>query len=312
MANFNLRVCGGFIDVEAPALCDSPKKRSASAPPRKGGNGVRSESEHLGSSNNNPSWAICYLALLPERAATLPKLSPKDKDSMEVRPLWEESSYAAETTRAPTPEEDSNATECLKSEVADSQEIQGYPQQMLSNPWPCMPEAQYCPRHAERFPHEENIAMQKCLTEVVAIEPITTMMLCDIPCRLSIQEVVDAMDLQGFSNTFDLIYMPRPKGLRSEKAGLHHNLGYAFVNFTTPEKATEFVESFSDFIFPGGYSMKRCYTKPALCQGYKANWKKHSVKAFCGDNWKPLCPMGGQTSKEPGRNSIAMDEVIQS
>ena len=43
MAEFDLRVCGEFIDVEAPALCDPPKQRSASAPPCKGRHGVRSK-----------------------------------------------------------------------------------------------------------------------------------------------------------------------------------------------------------------------------------------------------------------------------
>jgi len=287
MADFHLRVCGEFIDVEAPALCNPLKRRSASAPPCNGEKGVWSEPD-------NGHWGVRYLARLPKRAATLHK-SFNYSDSMEDCPTRQISSNATETTQAmtywpgtrtpstrahsPSPtrahsKEDLNAILCLKSQVADSRKIPGGPQQVLSNPWPDMPEAQYYPPLAEHFPHDENTAMQECSTEVKG--PITTLMLCDLPCRLSILEVVDAMNLQGFSDTYDLIYMPRPKGLRSEKAGLHHNLGYAFVNFTAPEKAKEFAAVFSDVIFPGGLSMKKCYTKPAQRQGYKANWKKHS------------------------------------
>jgi len=155
----------------------------------------------------------------------------------------------------------SEDTDDNSAEDLNTTEIQCHPEQMLSKPQPGMPELK---------------SVQERLKEVKATGPITTLMVCDLPCCLSIQEVVDTMNLRGFSNAFDLIYMPRPKGLRSEKTGLHHNLGYAFVNFKTPEKAMEFERTFSDFTFPGGASMKRCYTKPAQRQGYKANWKKHA------------------------------------
>lgn len=155
----------------------------------------------------------------------------------------------------------------VKGEVADSLEV--------LKPSPGMAELQYCPEFGEHLPHEENVEMQSRPKEVKAAEPITTLMVCDLPCCLSIQEVVDTINSQGFANTFDLIYMPRPKGLRSAKVELRHNLGYAFVNFKTPEKALEFQGVCSEFTFPS-CSTKRCYTMPAVRQGYKANWKKHS------------------------------------
>jgi len=67
--------------------------------------------------------------------------------------------------------------------------------------------------------------------------------------------------------------MPRRTG-HSVKCGVRRNRGFVFVNFRTPERAKEFV-TFSDFTFPGSFSTKRCYTKPAQRQGYKANWEKY-------------------------------------
>jgi len=105
-------------------------------------------------------------------------------------------------------------------------------------------------------------------------EPVTTLMLCGLPCRLEQEEIVDVINRQGFSKEYDLLYLPSPKEYRNKKAS-RRNLGYGFVNLKTPEAAVRFAQAFNGFAFPGCSSAKLSYTKPALRQGYDANYKEH-------------------------------------
>mmetsp|Transcript_24311 Transcript_24311/g.61641 ORF Transcript_24311/g.61641 Transcript_24311/m.61641 type:complete len:421 (+) Transcript_24311:88-1350(+) len=71
--------------------------------------------------------------------------------------------------------------------------------------------------------------------------PATTVMLRNIACRYSQEDVADALDDVGLAGTYDLVYIPRSPTRRS-------NLGYAFVYFRDPK----FVEE----------CIKRCDGKP--------------------------------------------------
>lgn len=110
--------------------------------------------------------------------------------------------------------------------------------------------------------------------------PITTLMICDIPCRQTIQQVIDAINSHGFTGTYDLVYMPPQKGFRRPKQS--QNMGYAFVNFKRPEYASAFEHIFKNFSFPNCSSQKKSYAKPAHCQGYNENLEIHSKLRLSG------------------------------
>jgi len=112
---------------------------------------------------------------------------------------------------------------------------------------------------------------------------------------LAPQEIIDAIDAKGFSDDYDLFYVPLfpRKGHRRAK-----NMGYAFVNLKTPELATAFALAFTNFAFPNSCSGKLSCTKPAHWQGFEANVEhrledkgnehlsKHRVEAVCACRYK--------------------------
>lgn len=109
----------------------------------------------------------------------------------------------------------------------------------------------------------------------------TTLMIGGFPCHMNLCELGQIISDQGFANSFDLVYLPRPKGLRTRNRASQVNKGYAFVNFKTPELATAFAESFARLTFQSGQLEKKCYAKPAMCQGYAANLKQFSAYPDC-------------------------------
>lgn len=94
--------------------------------------------------------------------------------------------------------------------------------------------------------------------------PITTMMLKNIPCRKSQEEVMLHIDGKGFSNRYDFFYLPRDVKFRA-------NLGYAFINFLTPEDASGFENEMNGYRFTGSGSTKACAVVPAHVQGLLNN-----------------------------------------
>jgi len=107
---------------------------------------------------------------------------------------------------------------------------------------------------------------------------ITTLMVCDIPCRESIEQLMGVMDAVGFSKTYDLVYMPGQRGRQTSQG----NVGYAFVNFKKAEWATAFMSVFQNIHFPNSASTKLSYAKPAREQGFAANYMMHSRKNAVG------------------------------
>jgi len=94
--------------------------------------------------------------------------------------------------------------------------------------------------------------------------PITTMMLKNIPCRKSQEEVMAHIDSKGFGTRYDFFYLPRDVKFRA-------NLGYAFINFATPEDASGFKDEMDGFQFTGSGSSKACAVVPAHVQGLMNN-----------------------------------------
>lgn len=103
---------------------------------------------------------------------------------------------------------------------------------------------------------------------------LTTLMLYDIPCRQTIDSIVDAINQHGFAGTYDYVYMPPLRGRRRRNS---NNMGYAFVNFKQSQSAAEFLGVFQNYTFAHcGSSLKLTCSKLADCQGYDANLKKHA------------------------------------
>mmetsp|Transcript_38160 Transcript_38160/g.105162 ORF Transcript_38160/g.105162 Transcript_38160/m.105162 type:complete len:589 (+) Transcript_38160:94-1860(+) len=94
--------------------------------------------------------------------------------------------------------------------------------------------------------------------------PITTMMLKNIPCRKSQEEVMAHIDGKGFTDRYDFFYLPRDVKFRA-------NLGYAFINFLTAEDAKNFENEMQGYRFTGSGSTKACAVVPAHVQGLMNN-----------------------------------------
>jgi len=249
MAGLTLRFCGNFIDVAAPALGETPRKRSDSAPPCAGRKGA--PIDRILHALNRAKHR--YLASLGERAERIP--SEIEQVQQEIASTLDPSVGAKAGTCVELGHPSEGVGDCPAS---DSTDVPGTPP---------------TPDPQSQFEHDW-VASTNPMSK-----PITTLMFRNLPCRLSPQDVVNVIDEQGFSDAFDLFYLPPPKGVRSRKR-LHRNQGFAFLNFKTPEYATAFEIHFNRFAFLNcNSSTKLSYTTPARQQGFEANWNE-SFKDF--------------------------------
>lgn len=93
----------------------------------------------------------------------------------------------------------------------------------------------------------------------------TTVMIRNIPCRY-VQEWL-IQDITEISEQFNFVYLPPVK--RGEG-----NVGYAFVNFATPDAARLFMDKFQGFSFPRQPNSSKCAEVVyAVLQGLKENIK---------------------------------------
>lgn len=126
-------------------------------------------------------------------------------------------------------------------------------------PWP---PARYQP--ADTMPHatEEDAF----LTETSAAA--TSLMISNIPCRVSQERVIEAVNRLGFEGAYDFVYIPT--GCRTgPKRSL--NMGYGFINFISPELASRFAQAFDGYRFEGSVGLRGCTCRPARAQGFRAN-----------------------------------------
>ncbi|OLP81705.1 putative ribulose bisphosphate carboxylase-like protein [Symbiodinium microadriaticum] len=94
----------------------------------------------------------------------------------------------------------------------------------------------------------------------VAAQLRRTVMLKNIPCRKTQEEVMLAIDQQGFGARFDFFYLPWDSKFRA-------NRGYAFVNFIVPEDAAKFQSKMTGYRFQNTGSAKVCSVARAHVQG---------------------------------------------
>merc|ERR1719401_195278 len=100
-------------------------------------------------------------------------------------------------------------------------------------------------------------------------------MIASLPVRLTIDQLVAAINSVGFFGTYDLVFMPYKSVKRKGKVQ-DGNPGYGFVNFKSSELASQFACVFEGFSFPNIHSDRTAVVKPATSQGYHANIALHA------------------------------------
>ena len=114
---------------------------------------------------------------------------------------------------------------------------------------------------------EAAAAAKRCQEKGAAQQqPITTLMICNIPCCVSQSHLAGIVDGGGFAQAYDYLYLPMPT-----HGGCAQNLGYGFINFVATEAASRFTEQFHGHVFGGTASLKEMQVKPARVQGLAAN-----------------------------------------
>lgn len=107
------------------------------------------------------------------------------------------------------------------------------------------------------------------MTSSLPYSTVTTLMICNIPCKMSLQMMKDLINSKGFDGKYDFLYLPR-KGHRSG------NLGYAFINFPDAEVAAQFSAELEGFEVStmGMNTNKVVMIRRARVQGYASNIAK--------------------------------------
>eukprot|EP00928_Gymnodinium_smaydae_P048096 TRINITY_DN32134_c0_g1_i1.p1 TRINITY_DN32134_c0_g1~~TRINITY_DN32134_c0_g1_i1.p1 ORF type:complete len:164 (-),score=23.03 TRINITY_DN32134_c0_g1_i1:113-604(-) len=90
-----------------------------------------------------------------------------------------------------------------------------------------------------------------------------THMVCNIPCRVSEDRLIEALNETGFVGCFDVVYIPKVRS----KSGKVHNFGYGFINFTCAFKSACFREMFNGYRFLDFASDKVCEVRDSHVQG---------------------------------------------
>jgi len=100
---------------------------------------------------------------------------------------------------------------------------------------------------------------------------LTTVMLRNIPNKFTETKLLNELTARGFGNSFDFFYLPadwKPSKRQGQK--MVANLGYCFINFTTPEEAERFRLEFTGLKLTEN-TMKVCEVTYAEVQGLETN-----------------------------------------
>jgi len=110
----------------------------------------------------------------------------------------------------------------------------------------------------------------------------TTLMIRNIPNHFTQKQLIAELESLGFNGSFDFLYIPLDKGTMS-------NVGYAFVNFVTPEWAAKCMETFQDYRFKR--HRKVAATSIAHLQGLEANLAHYENSAVSSAKLKQRRPV---------------------
>lgn len=122
------------------------------------------------------------------------------------------------------------------------------------------------------------LAGQQQPIEEGADDLATTLMVRNLPCRCTMDDILTDVHGLGFEGTYDFFYLPQDRRRKS-------NLGYAFINFKDPADAVDFQAQFQGRSFSAkgrnGQSQKVCEVTFAAIQGLERNrehFRKTAVK----------------------------------
>jgi hypothetical protein len=134
--------------------------------------------------------------------------------------------------------------------------------------WPYKKGA-FQPYHAQSVPKSQNLGVHASSD---GYRPVTTMMLRNIPNKYTQATLLQEIDEIGFAGTYDFFYLPMDVHNRS-------NVGYAFVNFITPQDAEHFRRLFAEYRFQRYQSRKIGGVCVAHVQGLDANLRHFENRA---------------------------------
>lgn len=130
--------------------------------------------------------------------------------------------------------------------------------------------------------------------QVGAVDPAetrTTLMMRNLPCELDRDALVELLNCEGFSEQFDLIYLPA-----DFKTGF--SLGYGFVNFVSSSSAQEFLAKFDGFNAWEARTKKVARLVWSELQGLAANVEKYRnsnvMHEHVPDRFKPVLFRDGE------------------
>jgi hypothetical protein len=121
-------------------------------------------------------------------------------------------------------------------------------------------------------------------------DKVTTIMLKNVPNKYTRTRLIERLDEAGFRGKFDFLYLPIDFKNQC-------NVGYGFLNFTSPEATREFMTKFHNVpvidCLPGFNSRKICEVTCARVQGHQDNIKRlknSPVMSQLSDHpdWLPL------------------------
>lgn len=121
------------------------------------------------------------------------------------------------------------------------------------------------PYHAIRVPKStslETVFPNGCSDEMST--EVTTVMLRHIPNKYTQGNLLQELDQMGFTGRFDFFYLPMDVHNRT-------NVGYAFINFLSPQDAQLFECRMTDYKFQKYCSQKIAKVAPAHIQGLVRN-----------------------------------------
>lgn len=95
---------------------------------------------------------------------------------------------------------------------------------------------------------------------------VTTLMLSNLPCRLTREDLMETIESAGFKGLFDFLYLPR-----TGKSATSPNFAYGFINLVSSEVAELFTTQFGGYQFQHLASGKAMIVKPAAVQGLARN-----------------------------------------
>jgi len=141
---------------------------------------------------------------------------------------------------------------------------------------------------------------------------VSTVMIRNLPSTLSQQQLLEGLNRCGFAACYDFCYMPC--NFQTEE-----NQGIAFVNFTSPAKASELLRSWHRARPLGSTTSPELSVAPAAVQGLEANLRAlgSRLKRIRNPKLRPfvcsaaLSPSKPQEQLRPGQSALPVTPGLQ-